>query len=203
MPIFNSVYKSFKPPYEYSYDFVWKTTSQMETDGWIFYGNKNYATFNTNWINSTSQDVAIFAWIENLSSAISNAKKITISSTWNLVNWFRNELSLYSGYSSWWTGKYWQSMSNAENKMYAVINDNFIATNMSVSWIITETIEIDLENGTWNVSATNGYSNSWTLSSSDISNIRNNSKWIWIFPWWWWAWNSNWWMTNLSIKIEN
>lgn len=202
MPIFNTEYKSFNPLFIYEYNFVGKTTSQMEADGWVFYLNKNYATFNSNWINTTWQDKPPLAWIDNISSVISTAKKITISSTWNFIYKFRSEVYLYNSFSSWrYTNAYWQGISLAENSIGVMINNNSIPTGRTPSWIITQTTVFDLENLTWSGTATNGYSNSWTLTSSDVTNIRN-LKWIWISPSWGWGGNSSWWMTSISLEIE-
>ena len=203
MAIFNSVYKSFTPTqiFEYSYNFVWTTTSQMETDGWVFRNNKNYATFNTNWINTTSPDKAIDAEMENLTSIVPTAKKITISSTAVFTGRLRNNCLLYNGYSSWFTGRNWGFASSAENRIGFYKNNTMSYISMTVSWNMTQTMIMDLENWTYSISATNGYSDSWTLSSSDIAAIRGG-KWISISTSYWWGGNSSWWTTSLSLEIE-
>lgn len=173
----------------------------METDGWAFW-NSNYATFNSNWISSTTQDKSPDARIENLTSIMPTAKKVTISAASNFTNKFRSYVFLYVSYwTNWFSSVTWIGGSFAENRMWVWINDNWISTSMTISWVITETMIIDLESWTWTATATNWYSNSWTLNSTQISSIKN-CIWIWIWPSWWWWGNSSWWITSLSVEIE-
>ena len=189
--------------YEYSYDFRNKTTSLMEADGWTFILNKSSAVFNSNWLNGSSIDVSVMAKIENLSTIMPNAKKVTLSMNGNLTNKISTRLSLYnvatSSTRSWVT---WPRASNSESKIQTSIYWTNTTSSATVSWVITVTTILDLENWTWTTTSSAGYSNNGTLSSSDINNIKNNSIWFYVSSWWTTGGSNAWGLSSINLQIE-
>ena len=193
------IYKQYT---EYNYDFRGKSVATMEADGWVFL-HSNYAKFdNTNWMGSTTQDKTPFPKIWDLTSIMPTANKVTISMTCANVNRFRCGVWLYNTVSDSSVWQTWPYATAAENRIIAYIYWTENKTSMTISWTITATMVVDLQNWTWTASATNGYSNSWTLSAADISNIRNNTTCIGVNPSRWGWWNSTWWILTMNVLIE-
>lgn len=77
--------------YEYSYDFRNKSIAICQADWWVF-STTSWRTFNSNWITWNSTFWTIMITPSGLSTALSNAKKVTL-----VIDQFKN-----SGGSNRW-----------------------------------------------------------------------------------------------------
>lgn len=70
--------------YEYSYDFRNKSVAICQADWWVF-STTSWRTFNSNWITWNSTFWTIMITPSGLSTALSNAKKVTL-----VIDQFKN-----------------------------------------------------------------------------------------------------------------
>ena len=188
--------------FEYSYDFRGKSVAKMQSDGWNIFLNSNYAIFNSNWINTNSTNNAIMAKIENLNSIIKNSKKITLSFTGAITNAFSGRLSLFNEATSstrrWIT---WPYASNYGSSIQTSLYTTDITDSRTVNSTMKVTTVLDFTAKTWKTTATDGYSRSGTLTDTQISNIKDNSKWFYIFASTSTS-NTNWGLTSIYVLVE-
>ena len=187
--------------FEYSYDFRNKSNTTLTNDGWNIFYNSSYATYNSYWITTNTAGQSVTAKKEVLSSIMPNAKKVTLSFTWTIVwyDWFR--LSLYkTATSSTRDGVSWPFFNSdtTQTTIYWTHTTDYVTN----SWLITITTVLDFTNKTWKTTNTNWYSKTWTLTDTQISNIKNNSIGFYIFT----SVNNNisnrWWLQSISVTVE-
>lgn len=189
--------------YAYSYDFRNKTIALMEADGWNFFYQKGYVTFNSNWINSSSSTDSIMVKMENLSSIMPSANKVTLSMTSNFSGYFSSRISLYNtATSSTRSGVTWNRAWSSQQQIQTTLYWTNATNSSNVSWNLTVTSVFDLVNWVWTTTGSNGYSDTWAISSTKIWNIRNDINWFYISAWWVDPGNSSWWLTSISLTIE-
>jgi len=173
MPIINMVYKK-KKGWKYSYDFIWKTISQISNDWWQ----------GTSWWINTTDGLYRNAWNNPLYiqpswmwNALSNANKITIR-FWYYVTkwtWTRDILCTLSN-TSWyieprfWLYCWWASGANM------VINSWTQSTfTYSYTWSTIFTEVRDFANKTLTISSTDGNSitpSTFSLTDSMIAILK-------------------------------
>lgn len=169
--------------YEYSYDFRGKTKTQVTNDWWSAWTWDSWTSCWSNWLYQTSNQ-SWWRLIRQFNVDMSNAKKITMSA------------QIYaSNTSSWWcTWSIATSSARANNTAVYIGND---AKNMQVAWTVT-TINptlslntykweyiIDLENKTATVTflTWSTYTNTISITDSQINTIRNNNIYWPILVW--------------------
>ena len=162
MPIINMVYK--KKKWKYTYDFINKTTTQLTNDGWI---NASWLTTGSNWVTSTNW-VALWNEVNWLWTAMSNAKKVTMSFTtysnnsWTGVAGF---LIVQDANNTWETGLY------TEPRQYEFkIIWNRLTKPSSSQWtgdrVATYTFDFENKQATYSYAWS---SNTYTLTDAQIS----------------------------------
>lgn len=188
--------------YEYSYDFRGKSVALMQADGWNIFWNSSYAVFNSNWLNTSNSNYSVMAKIENMNDTIKNSKKITLSFTSALIGTIWTRLSLYNvATSSTRSGVTWPQASNWTSQMQTTIYWTNTTDSRTVNSTMTVTTVLDFTAKTWNTTTTDGYSRSWTLTDTQISNIKNNSNWFYVTAWTTTN-NTSWGLTSIYVKIE-
>ena len=164
-----------RPVWKYSYDFRNKSTSQITNDWWT-YSAWTTPYFESNWVYG---DIVRLAY--DISSHISNAKKITIQfSAWIVSSWWawvRLAKTVTSSSRVWLTWPWY----NTNSETYMQIYD----TNNSYSWLSNWTYTfnwvIDLAAKTWSLSITWKTTQTWTLTDTQVSNILNNTTKLFVF----------------------
>ena len=184
----------------FEYDFRWKSVAQMQSVWFEFFRwSTSNIQFTSYWISWIRDESVMPMWKytnSTLISKIRNAKKITLTMIANPSStnalWYRmyriadynNRLDV-----TWiYTDIYWLQT----HIYWAQYDDRFTA-----SWSRTVKCEIDFvakkltstDSAWW-------FSRTWTLSDTQIQNIKGNSNWIYDNIWYW---NSSW---IQSIKIE-
>lgn len=163
--------------YEYSYDFRNKNSTILTNDWWVLVSWS--PTFNANWINwqCLYKNPSLWEW------KLSNAKKITIKMSWTPYqsNWIWCRIGVETT-TSWTTWRTWNYMQ-ANKEETSIYWTNYGDTSKSWSGKQTLITVVDLEAKTWVTTISAGYTWNWTLSSTEVSNIRDNSKVI-AYNWW-------------------
>lgn len=150
----------------YSYTFTGKTISQIQTDWWTT--AQWTPTITSNWYSSSNSSRARSNFAL---SSLSNAKKITLKTTivfTSTASWTACRL-----FTSSRTNATWYLISTNWDRQIQIWWD---VTTLSAIWTTGtfETIsEFDLENATYKFSLTWFSDITWTLTSTQISNIRN------------------------------
>lgn len=180
--------------YEYSYDFRGKTISWIQNDWWNIFVWSNLATVNSYWIGVTSWNTwELFAKIDK-SWILNNAKKLTIKMDSTLVGSSACRLSYHSvATSSSRQGVTWNRY--AYNSYSTSIYSTGYSDSYSLSWEAIMTTIVDLVGKTWTTTSSKWYTRSWTLTDTEVSNIRNNTTWFYInvsiastsASWWIWS----------------
>ena len=161
--------------YEYSYDFRNKSTSQITADGWTY---SAWATpyFNSNWVYGASVRL-----VYDISSHISNAKKITIQFSSSTISecwaWVRLAKTVTSSSRVWLTWPW----HNGSSETYMQIYDTVNSYSWLSSWTYTFNWVINLTAKTWSLSITWKTTQTWTLTDTQVSNILNNTTKLFVF----------------------
>ena len=189
MPIFNTEYKSYKPIFEYSYDFRNKSVATLQAD-WYSFTNTGVVSFDSNGMRMSSRN---YAGVQLQS--LSDAKKITLNYT-QIVSNSNHDCSIWLSSN--------KDTTNLTNFTWIYTYASGIhcirwwtetANNASVSWTYNVNIELDLVNKT-SVFKFGSYTYNYTLSDTDISNIRSDLYFSVIL------WKNNVYIKDISITVE-
>ena len=155
-----------KDVFEYSYDFRNKTISQIISDWWTT--AQWTPTITSNWYSSSNSSRSRSNFTL---PSLSNAKKITLKTTivfnnstsaWKAVRLFTSSRTNATGYL---VSAYWD--------MQVQIGwDSTILSPTWSAWTYNTTAILDLQNATYTFSVTWFSDNTWTITSTQISNIR-------------------------------
>ena len=188
--------------YEYSYDFRNKTLAWIQADGWEIFYNSNIATINSYWFAVTnSAQNSTMAKVTLWNSYFNTAKKITLTFKSTVPNWNSNRFSMFSVATS--STRSWVTWPRYSYSWYqtSIYGTNY-TDSISQTWEATVVTVVDLVAKTWATTSTTWYSRNWTLSDTEVSNIKNNTNWIYVSPWTI-SWISTaWWIANVYLKIE-
>ena len=180
----------------YSYSFIWKTISWIQQDWWTLFLNSSYAQITAYWLSSINAE-SIMIKQENLSSILPNAKSVELQMTVSLLSSdSAYRISMYrtaDQYSRADVSWPWISRTQSQTTVYWT---NYTDSHSSSS-TLTITTTFDFVNKTWKTETTNWYSRNWTLSDTQISNIKNNSKWLYLSASWW-----SWWIWSMRIIVK-
>lgn len=182
--------------YEYSYDFIGKTTSQIWNDGWA----TTYWTpsINSYWFASNSTCFIQYS----IGSKLTNAKKIIFNLNWRHWNSWTADLGFST--TNWssgttYTNTTWvyNSYSNYNEYQRGGTKTNFSHT-LASAWPIAYTYTLDLVNKTINLTYTTGSTSTFnrTLTDSQITNIKANNYIVLSIAWS----NEAIWSINLTIE---
>lgn len=165
----------YKNTFEYNYDFRNKTLSQIQADGW------NYSAWGTPYFNSNWVYGADVRLVYDISSHISNAKKITIQFSSSVISeswaWVRLAKSVTSSSRVWLTWPW----HNGSSETYMNIYDTVNSYSWLSSWAYTFNWVINLAAKTWSLSITWKTTQTWTLTDTQVSNILNNTTKLFVF----------------------
>ena len=176
MPIFNSVYKSYKPIFEYSYDFRNKTQATVEADGWVC--TNNTPAFDSNWVWPITWNKDVYLH-NDLWSNLNDAKKVTytVKYVWgdNQGWWFYSVNNSNNTNSNWFYSQ-WILRS-----IFFNASDIWSTNSASdATWTFIETVVLDLVNKTYDLSWHLVYN--WTLNDTQISSIKSTTTFFfWVF----------------------
>ena len=179
--------------YEYSYDFRGKTISQVQADWWNIFEWLSAATINSYWISLTNGQ-ELRAKIDK-SWILKNAKKITMGMIATL-NWYSASRFSYYKTATISTREWFTWPRYASSWYQTTIYSDSTTDSVSLSWTATMTTVLDLDNKTWITTSSKWYSRSWTLTDEQVSNIRNNTNWIYINV------SVNWWIWYIYTLVE-
>ncbi len=184
----NQVY----PVWRYSYDFRNKSTSQITTDGWS-YSAWDTPSFSSYGVRGNSVRIT-----KDLS--LTNAKRMTLSGYGTLANTAFAVYAWKTVTSSLREGLSWPYLSAGSNLWRLAIYDDSTHSFSGISaWSYNFEWVFDFENKTWELSVTWKTTQSWTLTDTEVSNIRNNVTKLFVFVS---GTNSSSWLATMSIKIE-
>lgn len=153
-----------KKLYEYSYNFVWKTISQIVSDWWAT--AQWTPTITSSWYTSTS----ISRVRSNFTlPSLSTAKKIILATTLVVnTNWYTKAVRLFGDgrtYATWYL--VWYTDSSIQ-----IWWDSYSVSAVS-AWTYETKAVIDLENWTATFSLTWRSNSIYTLTATQINNIKS------------------------------
>ena len=151
--------------YEYSYDFRGKTTTNLTNDGWTY---TNTPSIDANWVYYSSWA----CYLTHSLVSFNNAKKITIDAQFQVWLDTRWSVWLWTSISNWENNWFYadQTPSRQVQLNSATITDERTSIQ---SWTRTIHIEYDLVNKTYLY--TWFIEQSWTLTDTQIANIKTNN----------------------------
>ena len=163
-----------RPKYEYSYDFRNKSSTILTNDGWtIVKGTPSFNNYGVRWA-----DIRLTRDLPSLT----NAKKIifycsgTVISGSNIACRVAN--SVTSSSSVWVSGV---SLDTGGNRRQVRIYDTNTNYSGLSTWTYTSSLVFDLANKTFTLTTSWLTTQTWTITDTQISNIRANTKKIYIF----------------------
>lgn len=156
--------------WKYTYDFRNKTVQNLTDDWWTYVSS---ATVNANWITFSSWN-AIFNQPSWLQAKMANAERLVLVYTMSYNGWYGSTagltLSANSGQNTWETWLFLDHLYYA-----ASINNSSLVQNShwSLSWDFTNTVDYDFVNKKCSVSFPWIYTNTFSITDSQISGTRN------------------------------
>jgi hypothetical protein len=184
--------------WEYSYSFVNKSTSQLQTDWWTWNGMW-YPKFNSYWFYDWTSWGGVSTFKQDtIQNYITKANKITLTMTSNRVSWnmyfqFWIHKSISWGASSWLIEIY-----NWYDSRKVTLRWTNLYSTTATTGSLTQSLVFDIANKTWSVSD-GSYSNNGTLTDTQIGYIQQC---IWFHASAGINWSGSWWNTNIKIAIE-
>lgn len=188
MPIINMVYKK-KKKFVYEYDFANKSVAQIKNDWWSM--KTESATFGNEWIKYSGWN-DLYVQPIWMVEALDNAKKITLKNTH--TQYVNRDVALC--YNKDAGNRYWYN-GDASVLIYQVWNSEISRVRMPwvSSWTVyTATCIIDLVNKTTTIDYWGLYSNTVSLTDSQITTITS-MNYLWYIL-------ENNWLRKISIEIE-
>ena len=154
--------------FTYSYDFKWKTASQITTDGWTYDNTPSFDSDGMYYSSRATRPRKVL-W-ENLN----NAKKVT-QTYWFKTNSSSNALRAWV-MTVWLNNCNWFYVESNNNQQIQLDGSAIVTQSASKSnWTYTETIVFDFENKTYD--ATGYFTASWSLTDAQITQIKT-STWV-------------------------
>ena len=181
--------------YEYSYDFVGKTISQIANDWWQW----------TSWWTNTSDGIYRNSWgnpmyisLAWMHTALATATKVTMKIWVYVTKWTWTRDVACRVWDSWKANAYFWVYFGWQNT-----DNNFAGTSgwttYSYTWATVFTLIYDLVNKTLSISSTDGNSitpNTYSLTDSYIASVVNGER---IYIQQNWTYSK---MKSVSLTIE-
>lgn len=159
--------------YEYSYDFRNKSSTILTNDGWTTVkGTPSFSGYGVRWVDTRlTRDLP----------SLTNAKKIIFYCSGTVVDGniaCRVANSVTSSSSVWVSGVSLEVGNNQRQVRIYDTNTNYSGLS---TWTYTSSLVFDLANKTFTLTTSWLTTQTWTITDTQISNIRANTKKIYIF----------------------
>ena len=181
----------------YTYNFLWKTTTQVWNDGWtVWNGSYSIESYWLHWTGNGNNYISIYNVVP---LDLSNATKVT--QTINCRHWSSGTAGNNIGTAIGSSLQKWFCVYNGNwswNNIYYGNSSYNFTQSMGATWPLSYSITFDLVAKTLTLTYTVGSTNTYTrtMTDTDVNYLKQNDT-VFIQLIW-----TNEYLSDISVKIE-